>query len=229
MNCIECGREALLVKKPIVLYDGIRVQNVYLRNAEVEVCRHCGGETPVIRNIKKVHLMISLGIALQPTKLSGDEVRFLRKSMRLTVAEWAARIGIAAETFSRWENGRSPAQQVEKLARIDFLITIAKDLSIDVMLPDFLVEVLTSDLGDKRDFGIVIDAENLDARPVYANLSSAEFAVPSHSYIEASTVANNTLAPVRLFGGGKILVADQSYLDSAEEKYDACDSFAFAA
>lgn len=229
MNCIECGREALLVKKPIVLYDGLRVQNVYLRNAETEVCRHCGSETPVIRNVKKVHLMISLGIALQPTKLSGDEVRFLRKAMRLNVAEWAARIGIAGETFSRWENGRSPAQQVEKLARIDFLINVAKDFSIDVVLPDFIVEVLTSDLGDRRDFGIVIDVENLDARPVYANLSATEFAVPGLSYIEASTVANNTLAPVRLFGGGKMLVADQSDLVSIEEKFDACDSFAFAA
>lgn len=229
MNCIECGREALLVKKPIVLYDGIRVQDVYLKNAEVEVCRHCGGETPVIRNIKKVHLMIALGIALQPTKLSGDEVRFLRKAIRLNVAEWATRIGIAAETFSRWENGRSPAQQVEKLARIDFLIAIAKDLSVDIILPDSIVDVLTSDLGEKRDFGIIVDAENLDERPAYANLSSAEFAVPSLSYIEASTVANNTLAPVRLFGGGKMLVADQSYLVCSGEKEDARNSFAFAA
>ncbi len=169
--------------------------------------------------------MIGLGIALQPAKLSGDEVRFLRKAMRMTVVEWSSTIGIAHETFSRWENGRSPAQQVEKLARIDFLLDIAKDLSVDGILPDFISEVLSSDLADKRDFGVVINMENLNARPEYANLSSAEFVRPSHSFIEASTLANNALAPVRLFGGGIMLVADQSHVVCSGEKEDASEFF----
>ena len=229
MNCIECGRDALLIKKPIVKYDGIKVHDVYLRNVEVEVCRHCGNEAPVIRNIKKVHLMIAHGIALQPAKLAGDEVRFLRKAMRINAAEWAERIGIATESFSRWENGRSPAQQVEKLARIDFLIAVSKDLAVDVFIQDAVVEVLTSDLGEKRDFGIVIDAENLDAKPGYENLSSAEFALPSFAYIDASTVVNTDLIPIRLFDGGELLVAGQSNLICNGEEYDVRDSFALAA
>ena len=229
MNCIECGRKALLVKKPIVHYDGIRVQDVYMRNTEVELCPHCGSETLVIRNIKKVHLMIGMGIALQPAKLSGNEVRFLRKDTRMNVAEWASRIGIAAETFSRWENGRSPAQQVEKLARIDFLISVSKDPSIDFVLPDSIVEVLTAELNYKRDFALVVDAENLDARPEYANVSSPEFATPTFSYIEALMLSPGNLAEVRLFGGGKMLAANQTELVCNGEKHDVRNSFAFAA
>src|SRR5438445_6768235 len=185
MNCSECGNDVVLVKKTKVHYDGIRVENLYLRNCEVEVCRHCGTESPVVRNIKKVHRMIGLGVALQPAKLSGDEVRFLRRVMRMTAVEWAARIGIAPETFSRWENGRSPAQQVEKLARIDFLMWISKHIPLD-FIQDGILEVLTADLTEGRDFALMIDADDLDARPQYESLRSPEFATPSMSSVEAT-------------------------------------------
>src|SRR5437016_9406600 len=135
MDCTTCGNDIVLVKKTKIHYNGIRVENVYLRNCEVEVCRYCSTESPVVRSIKKVHTMIALGIALQPAKLTGNEVGFLRKAMRMTVAEWAARIGIASETFSRWENGRSPTQQVDELARIDFLDRRFNDVLVDFELP----------------------------------------------------------------------------------------------
>src|SRR4051794_34867288 len=120
MNCFYCNKEATIVKQSKVLYHSLTVDHVYLRNCEVEVCGHCGSQSPVIRYVKKVHSMIALGLALQPAKLDGNEVKFLRKAMRQQLSDWAGRVGIAVGTFSKWENGRSPAVQVEKLARVDF-------------------------------------------------------------------------------------------------------------
>ena len=225
MKCIECGRDAVLVKKPKMPYEGINIENVFLRNVEIELCRPCGKESLVVRNIKKVHSMIALGIALQPAKLSGSEVRFLRKAMRLNVAEWASRIAIAPETLSRWENGRSPTQQVEKLARIDFLTS---DLMTILDLHDALVEVIAADLVEKRDFALLVDAENLDARPEYRNLRSPEFAEPNSSVAKAVMMMDTgRLAKVRLNGGGGIIVAPEPIPNGEDQ--DACNAFAAAA
>lgn len=198
MNCTDCGNDVVIVKKAKVLYVGIRVKNVYLRNCEVEVCRHCGAETPMIRHMKKVHQMIALGIALQPAKLTGDEVRFLRQAMRSTTADWAARIGIAQESFSRWENGRSPSQQVEKLARIDFLIRMVSDLPADIDVLDGIAETIPAGLSERRDFALVIDAEDVERRPQYESLRSPEFKMPSSSSIDALTLDLTRSATVRL-------------------------------
>lgn len=227
MECTECGNDIVLVKKDKVLYDGIRVDNIYLENCEVEFCRHCGTESPVVRNIKKVHAMIALGMALQPAKLTGNEVRFLRKAVRMNAAEWAARIGIAAETFSRWENGRSPANQVEKLARIDFLMSISKEISAD-FVDDGIVEVLAAEFADKRDFAIVVDLDDLDARPEYANLEAQEFDRPSRSQVEASTFAS-PLAVASLIGKVETDVAEEAAIFYAGENQDDCNTFALAA
>ena len=117
MDCTECGNDIVIVKKAKVHYDCIRVENVYLRNCEVEVCRHCGIESPVVRNIKKAHLMIALGIALEPAKLTGVEIQFLRKTTRMTSAEWASRIGIADGTFSQIKFRLSKIEQTHEFIR----------------------------------------------------------------------------------------------------------------
>ena len=227
MKCIECGRDAVVVRKPKMLYEGINVENVFLRNVEVELCRPCGNESIVVRNIKKVHSVIALGIALQPARLSGAEVRFLRKAMRMNIIEWASRIGIAPETFSRWENGRSPAQQVEKLARIDFLMAFSKDLSVNFVLQDSLEEVLSADLIETRDFALLVDAEDLDAYPEYRSLESPEFVKPNSAYVRALTFNTGRLAEVRLYHGDKIISAKGEVADG--ENNDACIAFEAAA
>ncbi len=198
MNCTDCGNDIVIVKKAKLRYDGIRVKNVYLRNCEVEVCRHCGAETPVVRRIKKVHLMIALGIALQPAKLTGVELRFLRQATRMTIAEWAARIGIAPESFSRWENGRSPSQQVEKLARVDFLVRMSGEFPPDFDVLDGIAETIPAELSEQRDFALVIDAEDVEKRPQYESLRSPEFALPSSSSIDALTLDLTRSVTVKL-------------------------------
>jgi len=116
----------------------------------------------------------------------------------MTVAEWAARIGIAPETFSRWENGRSPAQQVEKLARIDFLARASSGQMSGFELSDMIAETLTTQLSEQRESAIVIDVEDLDSKPRYESLTSPEMITPSFAHVEALTLGVVRLANVKL-------------------------------
>ena len=220
MKCFDCGGEAILIKKRSVRYDGINVENVYFRNVEVEYCRSCGIESPVVRNIKGVHAKIALALALQPGRMKGAEVRFLRKAMRLNSEAMAERVGMAAETYSRWENGRSPSVAIEKLLRMNFLATT--DNLID------LGRLLENDFSSSRDYGFVIDAENQEQKAEYLNLDMLDGEVPSRSNIQAHTLMPAEIATV--VGIGPIRTYESYKVQSAEgEIFDANPSFAIAA
>lgn len=229
MECIECGQDAILVRKQIVRYDGIRVKDVFLQNAEVEYCRTCGSESLAVRNIKKTHVMIGLGIAVQPARLSGDEVRYLRKAMRATAEGLAKRLGMAPETFSRWENGRLPAVQSEKLLRMNFLVATVDQLSGNFDLTTLAAALLKSNLSAERDYAIVLDVTNLESMPEYLNLKSPLFARPNRTSLSARTLRPNEMADVRIFPKVSHGNADVVGLAPDGENNNAGNHFALAA
>ncbi len=54
-----------------------------------------------------------------PLKLTGPEIRVLRKTMGIQARELAGHLDVTPETFSRWENGREQiATNPERLLRI---------------------------------------------------------------------------------------------------------------
>ena len=56
---------------------------------------------------------------LNPTKLSGEELRSLRRALDMTGKQLAAALGVRLETVSRWENNKEPMGPTsEKLLRI---------------------------------------------------------------------------------------------------------------
>ena len=200
MKCIECGNDVVLIEKLIAKYDGLRVENVFLRNVSVEFCPSCEIETLAIRHMSQVHIAVGIGLALQSSKLTGEEIRFLRRLLRFSAAEWAARIGIAPETYSRWENGRSPAEQVEKLARIDFLFNVSEGFSFEGDLKTLASGLISVEIQDVRDFAIVVDAANPEKKPEYLNPLELAIRKPVVANITASTFWTPSLAEVQIKG-----------------------------
>lgn len=67
--------------------------------------------------------------ACNPLKLSGSEIRFLRKSVCLKSKEMAERLEISPEQFSRFENDKKPISEVyEKLLRAEVCLHHSKNL-----------------------------------------------------------------------------------------------------
>jgi putative zinc finger/helix-turn-helix YgiT family protein len=108
MKCPVCGFPELTTTHEPYKYDESGLPNITLANIEIRRCGHCGEELPAIPRMAELHKVIARSVVEQHAKLSGAEVRFLRKYLGHSGADFAALIGVSRETVSRWENDKEP-------------------------------------------------------------------------------------------------------------------------
>lgn len=135
MTCLECGGP-MREKREIVPYlglPGVRLETVVAR------CPKCGGYEVRIPNMEGLHRAIARSVVAKAARLSGPEVRFLRKMLGWSGADFAAHMGVSAETVSRWETGRTPiGAQADRLLR---LMVMSRDPVEDYRKLDLLKSV----------------------------------------------------------------------------------------
>jgi len=138
MNCLECGgavktrRELVPFETPIGL-PGVRLQT------DVARCQKCGATEVLIPNLEGLHRAIARDIVAEQTRLAPAEVRFLRKVLGWSGADFAAHMGTSPETVSRWETGATPiGPQADRLLR---LMVMTKDPVDDYRRLDLLKTV----------------------------------------------------------------------------------------
>jgi len=105
-RCTDCGKTAIepdvIDHTSMIKYDG-RLHEVRIPNLHILRCRNCGGilfgneaDEQIARALRdKLHL-------LQPEQIRENRTH---ESIRLKQSEFARKIGVAAESLSRWENG----------------------------------------------------------------------------------------------------------------------------
>jgi putative zinc finger/helix-turn-helix YgiT family protein len=99
------------------------LKNVILKNILVHECKHCGEVLPEISNVKQVHKWIAEYLLNKHGPLTGDEFRFLRKSMGKSARELAQRLAVTPVTISRWENNKEKiGAQSDRLLRMAFVL-----------------------------------------------------------------------------------------------------------
>jgi len=90
--------------------DLIGLPEVYLLDSvvahECPACDHQAGVT--IPNVPGLLAAIAVTRAMYPRKLTGVEIKFLRKAIDLTGRDLAAKLDMQPEQVSRWENDRAP-------------------------------------------------------------------------------------------------------------------------
>jgi putative zinc finger/helix-turn-helix YgiT family protein len=118
MTCLECGgsmrtrREVVPFDKPIGLR-GVRVNTLVAR------CPKCGAYEILIQDLEGLHRAIARAVVTKEARLAADEIRFLRKVLGWSGADFAEHMGASAETVSRWENGAAPmGPQADRLLRL---------------------------------------------------------------------------------------------------------------
>ena len=118
MTCMECGGK-LKVRKENYRYLACGLLNVTLKGVEVRRCATCGDHEVVIPRIEKLHEVLAMAVVKQEARLSGGEVRFLRKYLGYSGADFGGLIGVSPETVSRWENDRETmGPSAERLLRM---------------------------------------------------------------------------------------------------------------
>jgi len=86
----------------------VGLPGITLQGVEVSRCGKCGEYEVAIPRIEELHRSIAQTVISKKERLTPAEIRFLRKHLGWTGAEFAAHFGAARETVSRWENGSAP-------------------------------------------------------------------------------------------------------------------------
>jgi len=104
--------------------------NVWLMNGYV-MKKTPYGEGVSIQDVEGLHRLIGTIIAKRP-KLSGSELRFLRKEMGMSQRVLAVFLGSSEQNISLWERrGRTP-QTADRLIKLAYLETISNDGNVQI-------------------------------------------------------------------------------------------------
>jgi putative zinc finger/helix-turn-helix YgiT family protein len=123
MKCLICGSAMKKSKEKLYHYSISGLSNVYLKDIEFNLCSNpeCGETEVGITNMLELNEIIAHDVATKKAKLLPEEIRFLRKQLGLSGADFARVLAVAPETVSRWENGSLQMKEMsEKFIR--FLI-----------------------------------------------------------------------------------------------------------
>lgn len=134
VNCIQCGAE-MKTDRENFLYEASGLPGVTLVGVEVSRCPNCGQYEVSIPHIEELHGLIAHTLIRKPARLSGAEVRFLRKWLGWSAADFAAHVGVTPETVSRWENAAaSMGATADRLLRL-MVVTKepVRDYSLDLL------------------------------------------------------------------------------------------------
>jgi putative zinc finger/helix-turn-helix YgiT family protein len=119
MKCDECGGSVTVEREAVRRYDIGGLPHIELHGVEVTHCTTCGNETIAIPRIGQLHRAIAQAFVTQRRMLAHPEIRFLRKHIGLSGNDFAAVMGVARETVSRWETGSQPMGAVaDRLLRM---------------------------------------------------------------------------------------------------------------
>jgi putative transcriptional regulator len=104
-KCKECPSE-MTVARENYRYVECGLPNVTLQGIEVRRCPQCGAVEVPIPRISELHRVIAMAVIHKPARLSGAEVRYLRKHLGWSGENFSAHMGVDASTVSRWENDK---------------------------------------------------------------------------------------------------------------------------
>lgn len=94
------------------------LRNVWLRNG-FSIHDTPYGKGVAIEDVAGLHKALALALIMKPSKLSGTEIRFLRKEMEMSQASLATCLGASAQTIAAWEKGKAKISgPADKMLRI---------------------------------------------------------------------------------------------------------------
>jgi len=117
MNCPN-GHGKMREKK-LAEYEAapiLGMRSVVVKDLPAFVCPACGETIIAGEVLDKVHTNLLVLVLTSDYVLSGEEVRFIRKALRLSQSEFADRLGVHRTTVTRWETGEVPVEAPVSIA-----------------------------------------------------------------------------------------------------------------
>ena len=102
-------------------YTSCGLQNIWLKNG-YEVMNTDYGKATSIHDVEGLHAAIGMLLVENKPRLSGAEVRFLRKELDLSQVHLAQLLGVSEISVRGWENHRTKiTKPADKILRILFI------------------------------------------------------------------------------------------------------------
>ena len=117
-QCGRCSTEMNVIRGDYRLTESC-LANVVLQNIEIAVCPQCGNREPIIPYLDEVMRSLVQTVLLQSSRLTGQQVRFLRTYLGHSAEDFARYLHVDKSTISRWENGsQAIGEQSDLLIRM---------------------------------------------------------------------------------------------------------------
>src|SRR5215831_10624720 len=100
--CSNCGATVRIIRADYKFTES-GLSNVTLKDIELIHCDECGNDDPIIPRMTQLMRVLALAVIGKPHRLVGEEVRFLRKYLGLTLEEFGRWLKVDRATVSRWE------------------------------------------------------------------------------------------------------------------------------
>ncbi len=120
--CAICGGNISEIKDKVYDYKSAGIP-VLLYGLTQYRCDACNETFVSIPEIEKLHLILSERLCCKSDRLSGSEIRFLRKELKLKAVDFAKILGITAEYLSRLErNKKHTSESLDKFIRAVYIL-----------------------------------------------------------------------------------------------------------
>lgn len=129
-KCSNCGMEVERVRGAY-RFEESALKNVVLLGVETARCPKCGNEDVFLPRVNKLMRALALAVINKPYRLQGDEVRFLRKFLAMTAADFARLIHVDPATLSKWENHETPIGTQSDLLVRTVALALGDGLELD--------------------------------------------------------------------------------------------------
>ena len=140
--CDGCNSPSMLRKSTFAEpyhYTESGLPNVFLVNVDVYRCEQCGIEVASIPHPRELHLLIVTSILVKPSAMTGDELRFIRKTLMMQPKEFADLLAVETQTILDWQNAKTLNKQSDSLVRFIFAKLLGQkgelEESVDIPVP----------------------------------------------------------------------------------------------
>ena len=117
-QCSNCGFNVPLDVRTYP-YKASGLPNVFLQGVEIADCPNCGNCDVIIPHPLKVHRALALALTKSPCRLTGPQLRFLRKHLRASGEQFSQYLHTDKTKISKWEKGEDPiGPSTDRLIRL---------------------------------------------------------------------------------------------------------------